>query len=266
MSPEAEPLQAAVALIRTKLMSFQQRMERRQAELEMLHELRQFSSKVGARCPGAVQAGSRTRSTVHCFADHLPERGLQAVLGEGEARRGPRGAARGSAAPGELVPEAVGGVLHGEAAGDAGAAAPDAEQQRDGGLDGSVAQIPGDAAEPGGDAGRAVGGVGSHRSGPWGRAGFGAALSRQLLRPCRGHGAARCRPLTSKLPTAALQLPPDMRQWNPAAHRQEPIPAPQPALLRVPLPTACPPLRSAPSTRLSTSSRRCSAVLPGLQP
>ena len=53
MFPEAEPLQAAVALFRMKLMSFQQRMERRQAELEMLHELRRFSGKVGARCPGA---------------------------------------------------------------------------------------------------------------------------------------------------------------------------------------------------------------------
>ncbi|XP_042743389.1 uncharacterized protein KIAA1755 homolog isoform X3 [Lagopus leucura] len=59
--PEAEPLQAAVALIRTKLMSFQQRMERRQAELEMLHELRQFSSKITCLNAGCRQCSAQAK-------------------------------------------------------------------------------------------------------------------------------------------------------------------------------------------------------------
>ncbi|XP_048819334.1 uncharacterized protein KIAA1755 homolog isoform X2 [Lagopus muta] len=61
VSPEAEPLQAAVALIRTKLMSFQQRMERRQAELEMLHELRQFSSKITCLNAGCRQCSAKAK-------------------------------------------------------------------------------------------------------------------------------------------------------------------------------------------------------------
>lgn len=46
--PEADPFQAAAALFRTKLMSFYRQVERRQAEQELLRELGQFSSKVGA--------------------------------------------------------------------------------------------------------------------------------------------------------------------------------------------------------------------------
>ncbi|XP_042688321.1 uncharacterized protein KIAA1755 homolog [Centrocercus urophasianus] len=61
VSPEAQPLQAAVALIRTKLMSFQQRMERRQAELEMLHELHQFSSKITCLNAGCRQCSAQAK-------------------------------------------------------------------------------------------------------------------------------------------------------------------------------------------------------------
>lgn len=59
--PEAEPLQAAVALFRTKLMSFQQRMERRQAELEMLHELRRFSGKITCLNAGCRQCSEQAK-------------------------------------------------------------------------------------------------------------------------------------------------------------------------------------------------------------
>ncbi|XP_021272547.1 uncharacterized protein KIAA1755 homolog, partial [Numida meleagris] len=59
--PEAEPLQAAAALFRTKLMSFQQRVERRQAELEMLHELRRFSSKITCLNEGCRQCSSQAK-------------------------------------------------------------------------------------------------------------------------------------------------------------------------------------------------------------
>lgn len=47
--PEADPFQVAAALFRTKLMSFYRQVERRQAERELLRELGQFSSKVGAQ-------------------------------------------------------------------------------------------------------------------------------------------------------------------------------------------------------------------------
>ncbi|XP_072206668.1 uncharacterized protein KIAA1755 homolog [Excalfactoria chinensis] len=61
VSPEAEPLQAAVALFRMKLMSFQQRMERRQAELELLHELHQFSSKITCLNAGCRQCSVQAK-------------------------------------------------------------------------------------------------------------------------------------------------------------------------------------------------------------
>ncbi|XP_074461074.1 uncharacterized protein KIAA1755 homolog isoform X1 [Larus michahellis] len=44
--PEADPFQVAAALFRTKLMSFYRQVERRQAERELLQELRRFSSKI----------------------------------------------------------------------------------------------------------------------------------------------------------------------------------------------------------------------------
>ncbi|OXB67778.1 hypothetical protein ASZ78_005460, partial [Callipepla squamata] len=59
--PEAEPLQAAVALFRTKLMSFQQRVERRQAELEMLRELRRFSSKIACLNAGCRRCSAQAK-------------------------------------------------------------------------------------------------------------------------------------------------------------------------------------------------------------
>ncbi|OXB79317.1 UNVERIFIED_CONTAM: hypothetical protein H355_013238 [Colinus virginianus] len=59
--PEAEPLQAAVALFRTKLMSFQQRVERRQAELEMLRELCRFSGKIACLNAGCRRCSAQAK-------------------------------------------------------------------------------------------------------------------------------------------------------------------------------------------------------------
>ncbi|XP_065610330.1 uncharacterized protein KIAA1755 homolog [Cyrtonyx montezumae] len=59
--PEAEPLQAAVAPFRTKLMSFQQRVERRQAELEMLRELRRFSGKIACLNAGCRRCSAQAK-------------------------------------------------------------------------------------------------------------------------------------------------------------------------------------------------------------
>ncbi|XP_038015286.1 uncharacterized protein KIAA1755 homolog isoform X2 [Motacilla alba alba] len=61
--PEADALQASAALFQTKLMSFSQQLERRQAERELLQELVRFSNKVAGlkldcrQCSARAQRG-----------------------------------------------------------------------------------------------------------------------------------------------------------------------------------------------------------------
>lgn len=151
--PEAGAFQAAAALFQTKLMSFSKQLERRQAERELLQELVLFSNKVGEgdlqlRAVGLLVATKTAPLT--SFAGGRAEAGLLAAWG------GP-----GTAVPAEILPKALGGVRPGEAAGDEGSGAQDAEQPRAGSLDRGMAQVPGDPADPGGDAGGAAGDLGS---------------------------------------------------------------------------------------------------------
>lgn len=157
--PEADALQVSAALFQSKLMSFSQQLERRQAEQELLQEIIRFSNKVGTGdlpLQHMVLLVATKTATVTSFAGGRAEAGLPAVLGPGAARGGP-----GTAVPAEILPEALSGVRPGEAEGDEGSGAQDAEQPRVGSLDRGTAQVPGDPADPGGDAGRTAGGLGS---------------------------------------------------------------------------------------------------------
>lgn len=157
--PEADAFQMAAALFQTKLMSFSKQLERRQAERELLQELVRFSNKVGEGdlpLQDMVLLVAMKPAILTCFVGGRAEAGLLAVLGLGTAWGRP-----GTAVPAEILPKALGGVRPGEAAGDEGSGAQDAEQPRVGSLDRGTAQVPGDPADPGGDAGRTEGGLGS---------------------------------------------------------------------------------------------------------
>lgn len=157
--PEADPFQAAAALFQAKLVNFSRQVERRRAERGLLRELERFSSTVGARAAlpqEPLPAGQPCKQPLLSRLDRGAAAGLPAVPSPGQARPGP-----GTALPAELLPQAVGGVRPGEAAGDEGSGAQDAEQPRAGSLGRGSAQVPGDPADPGGDAGRAAGGLGS---------------------------------------------------------------------------------------------------------
>lgn len=157
--PEADAFQVSAALFQTKLMSFSKQLERRQAERELLQELVRFSNKVGeGNLPlqDMVLLVAMKTATLLSFVGGRAAAGLPAVLGPGAARGGP-----GSAVSAEILPKALSGVRPGEAEGDEGSGAQDAEQPRVGSLDRGTAQVPGDPAGPGGDAGRTAGGLGS---------------------------------------------------------------------------------------------------------
>lgn len=157
--PEADAFQAAAALFQTKLMSFSKQLERRQAERELLQELVRFSNKVGEGdlpLQDMVLLVATKPATLTSVVGGGAEAGLPAVLGAGAARGG-----SGTAVPAEILPKALGGVRPGEAEGDEGSGAQDAEQPRAGSLDRGTAQVPGDPADPGGDADGTAGGLGS---------------------------------------------------------------------------------------------------------
>lgn len=159
--PEADAFQVAAALFQTKLTSFSKQLERRQAERELLQELIRFSNKVGEEdlpLQDMVPLVAMKPATLSSFAGGRAEAGLPAVLGPGAARGRPS-----TAVPAEILPKALSGVCSGEAAGHEDSGAQDAEQPRVGSLDRGTAQVPGDPADPGGDAGRTAGGLGSTR-------------------------------------------------------------------------------------------------------
>lgn len=157
--PEADAFQVAAAVFQTKLMSFSKQLERRQAERELLQELARFSNKVSEGdlpLQDMVPLVATNPAALTSFVGGGAEAGLPAVLSPGAARGGP-----GTAVPAEILPKALGGVRPGEAAGDEGSGAQNAEQPGVGSLDRGTAQVPGDPADPGGDAGGAAGGLGS---------------------------------------------------------------------------------------------------------